>query len=98
MTAAIIYTAAAFLFIGALPLPYAYYQFLHIAATGIFIWAAYQSSLRSNRYWPWIYGVFAIIFNPIAKFHLQQAIWALLDITAGLLLILSKQRVQSKKI
>ncbi len=94
MPVTVIYIAAAMLFIGAAPLPYGYYMLLRFVVTGVFAWAAFVSYERKNQSLPWVFGLLALLFNPIVKIHLPKEFWAFIDIGAGLLLLLTKRHVQ----
>ena len=99
MPIAVIYIVAGLLFAGAahdhLPyLPYGYYTFLRIVATGTFIWAFLISFSRKGALLPWVYLSFAIIFNPILKVALQQYYWTIAEISAGALLLLSMYKIK----
>ena len=86
--------AAGMLFGAILPLPYGYYTLLRVAATGVFLWAAYLSHTRNYRMLTWIFSIAAIIFNPIIRVHLAKELWTILDLGAGILLLLTKKRIE----
>lgn len=96
MPVAVIYIAAAMLFIGAAPLPYGYYMLLRLVATGVFIWAALIAYERKNASLPWVYGVLALLFNPLIKIHLPKELWAVVDVSSGVLLLATKSVIQKK--
>ncbi|MBZ0072929.1 MAG: hypothetical protein K8I04_14530 [Gammaproteobacteria bacterium] len=97
MPAAVIYIAVTMLFIGAAPMPYGYYMLLRFVATGVFAWAALISYERKNQSLPWVFGVLALLFNPILIIHLPKEFWAFIDIGAGVLLLLTKRHVQQSE-
>lgn len=92
----VIYIAVTMLFIGAAPLPYGYYMLLRLIATGVFAWAAFVSYERKNQWLPWIFGLLAVLFNPIVKIHLPKELWVVVDIGAGVLLLASKRHIQPR--
>lgn len=94
MPIAVIYIAAALLFIGAMPLPYGYYMLLRIIATGIFVWAALVAHERKHDALPWVYGVLAVLFNPLIKVHLPKELWTAVDIGSGILLLTTKSTIR----
>lgn len=94
MPPTVIYSGVAMLFIGAAPLPYGYYLLLRLVATGVFIWAAIVAHERNNESLPWIFGVLAILFNPVIQIHLPKEFWAAIDIAAGVLLLATKRSIQ----
>lgn len=96
MPVAVIYIAASMLFIGAAPLPYGYYMLLRLVATGVFIWAAFIAYERKSEALPWVYGVLALLFNPLIKIHLPKEFWAVVDIGSGILLLSTKSTIQQR--
>ncbi len=98
MPIAVIYIAAAMLFVGAAPLPYGYYMFLRIVATGVFVWAAFVTYERGDKSLPWVYGILAILFNPLIKVHLPKELWAVVDVGVGIFLLVTSSKIRAKKI
>ena len=96
MPVSVIYIAAAMLFVGAAPLPYGYYMLLRLVATGVFIWAAIVAYDRKSEILPWVYGVLAVVFNPLIKVHLPKELWAVVDVGSGVLLLATKSVIQKK--
>lgn len=94
MPITVIYIASAMLFVGAAPLPYGYYTLLRLVATGVFVWAAFIVYERNHKSLPWVYGVLALLFNPLIKIHLPKELWAVLDIGSGILLVATKSTIQ----
>ncbi|MDD2468113.1 MAG: hypothetical protein PHI97_29395 [Desulfobulbus sp.] len=94
MPIAVIYITALMLLIGAAPLPYGYYMLLRLVATGVFLWAAFASYERKNQSLPWVFGLLALLFNPVVKIHLPKEVWVGIDICAGLLLLITKEHFQ----
>lgn len=63
--------------------PYAYYQILRWAvclAGAYTAWKAYESG---NHGWAWIFGLIAVIFNPIAPIFLERDTWQTIDLVAA---------------
>lgn len=96
MPVAVIYITASMLFIGAAPLPYGFYMLLRLVATGVFIWAACVAYERKSEALPWVYGVLALLFNPLIKIHLPKELWAIVDIGSGVLLLATKSTIQQR--
>lgn len=94
MPIAVIYIASGMLFLGAAPLPYGYYMLLRIVATAVFIWAAIVAHEKYDTVIPWIFGVCAILFNPIIKIHLPKELWTVIDIGAGILLLALQSKIK----
>ncbi len=94
MPIAVIYITTVLLFVGAAPLPYGYYMLLRLIVTGVFIWTAFIAYERKHESLPWVYGVLAILFNPLIKIHLPKEFWAVVDIGSGILLLSTKSIIQ----
>ena len=95
MPTAVIYICVVMLFLGAAPLPYGYYMLLRLVACGVFTFAAFVSFDRKYKTLPWVYGLLALLFNPIIKVHLPKEAWVFVDIAAGLLLLATAKAVKS---
>lgn len=88
----LVYVAAALLALGAAPLLYGYYTLLRLVACGVFGFAAYLAFVKGARLLPYVYGLLAVLFNPIIKIHLPKEVWAVIDTaSAALLLVTAKQ-------
>lgn len=98
MPIAVIYIAAAMLFVGAAPLPYGYYMLLRVVASGVFVWAAFVAYERGDKSLPWVYGVIAVLFNPFLKVHLPKELWAVVDVGAGIFLLATSAKIRTRKI
>ncbi|CAM3297178.1 DUF6804 family protein [Shewanella pealeana] len=96
MPVAVIYIASVLLFLGVAPLPYGYYMLLRLVATVVFVWAALVAHQRKNEVLPWVFGLCAIVFNPIIKIHLPKELWAVIDITAGMLLLAVQKQIKEQ--
>jgi hypothetical protein len=94
MPIAVIYIASGMLFLGAAPLPYGYYMLLRIVATAVFVWATIVVHEKHDTVLPWVFGVCAILFNPIIKIHLPKELWAVIDIGAGILLLAVQSKIK----
>ena len=83
---------------GAFPLPYGYYMLLRVVACGVFAWAAFITYEKNEEVLPWIFGILAILFNPIFKIHLPKELWAVVDVCSGILLLtVSKKLLGNEK-
>ncbi len=94
MPKTLIYIAAGFLFVGVLPLPYGYYMLLRFIACALFAWAAYIAFEKNGNVLPWVFVVLAIVFNPIIKIHFPKEMWAIIDFSSGLFLVLVSGKIQ----
>ena len=68
--------------------PYGYYQILRWVVAGIAGYSAYLAYENKNRLWTWIFGIVAILFNPIAPIYLDRETWSVINIiVAGIFFI-----------
>jgi hypothetical protein len=80
---------AILLFICLAKMPYGYYQFVRFAALIGFGILAYQSYIQNKQIEMIIYGCLALLFQPFFKIALGKDIWNIVDVVAGIGLILS---------
>lgn len=92
---AVIYICAAMLFFGAAPVPYGYYTLLRLIVCGVFAFAAFVAHERKNQVLPWVYGLIAVLFNPIVKIYLPKEAWVFVDMGAGVLLLVTAKMVKA---
>jgi hypothetical protein len=73
-----------------LPIPYfAYYQLMNWVVVGASILLAWDYFKQKKELLMWLFIAVAVVFNPIAPFHLRIDIWQLLDIAVIGLFLLS---------
>lgn len=84
--------------------PYGYYQILRWIVCGVAGYSAYLEYQKIHYPWTWVFGIIAVLFNPLSTIHLNKDIWVVLNIiTAGTLIIsiiypYMKKRTQSSDI
>ena len=93
MPRVVIFIATGMLFIGVLPLPYGYYMLLRFVACGVFAWAAFITYEKNEEVLPWVFGILAVVFNPLIKIHFPKELWAVIDFCAGLFLLLISKKL-----
>jgi hypothetical protein len=86
--------AATLLILGAAPMPYGYYTLLRLVGTGVFAVAMSIAYKQKKNTLSWLYGFAMLLFNPFFRVHFPKPIWAILDVLAGVLLLVT-QRVLS---
>jgi len=69
--------------------PYGYYQLLRWVITFIGVYAAYITYNNKQNNWAWIFGIIAVLFNPIIPFYLSKGTWKLFDLVAATLFLVS---------
>jgi hypothetical protein len=77
--------------------PYDYYTLLRWIACGVCAYTAFQAAEIKKTGWLWVFVIAAIVLNPIAPLHLKRDTWALIDIAAGVLLLLSIAFIDIRK-
>jgi uncharacterized membrane protein HdeD (DUF308 family) len=75
---------ACFLLLGVLTLPYGYYRFLRWVVTLGGIFSAVSSFQKNAVGWAFSFGIIAILFNPIAPFHMEKSTWVVFDILTAI--------------
>ena len=74
---------AVLLLIALIPLPYAYYQLLRIVVTiaaSIYAFYFYTDNQMPKVI---IFGIIAIIWNPIFPIYMDKSVWMILDIVGA---------------
>ena len=89
----ITYIMAGLLFLGAAPLPYGFYTLLRLLACGFFISAAVLTHQKNNKVLPWVFGLMALLFNPIIKIHFPKELWAAIDIASAIFILAIKSKI-----
>ena len=69
--------------------PYGYYQVLRWAILAIGAYSAYLTYKVGNKSWPWIFGIVAILFNPVITFTFQRDTWQIIDVIVAIIFIVS---------
>ena len=96
MPAPVVYVTSVMLLVAAAPLPYGYYTLLRLVATIVFVWAAYVAYQRKKNGLPYAYGILALLFNPIIPIYLDKTLWAIMDIAAGILLLVTLRHIKQQ--
>ena len=69
--------------------PYDYYTLLRFVVCGATAYGTYLAVRFRKIAWAWIFGVVAVLFNPIFPIHLERSTWAIIDVVIAVLLTLS---------
>jgi hypothetical protein len=59
--------------------PYSFYTLLRWICCAAFAYSAFTASEKNRVAWVWIFGVLAVLFNPIVPVHLQRDTWQIVD-------------------
>lgn len=69
--------------------PYSYFQILRWVVCAM---ASYNCYIlyngKGHKVWPWIFGIVAVLFNPIIPFYFSKSTWQLLDLIGGIIFVI----------
>ena len=68
---------------------YAYYTVLRWVVFGVSAFAAFQATKSDSSGWVWTLTIVALAFNPVIPVHLKRSTWVFIDLTVGVLLLVS---------
>jgi len=77
--------AAVMLLIATAELPYGYYTFLRWVICGISIFIACSAYGWGGIWASWLFGLIALLFNPLIPIHLTREIWQPIDTVCAVL-------------
>jgi hypothetical protein len=79
--------AIVFLFLALFTFPIDFYKIVRIVVTSAAIISAYFDYKKNNCVTPlvFIYGIIALIFNPIFLFYLGKTLWKIMDLVTLLI-------------
>jgi hypothetical protein len=75
-------------------LPYGYYQLLRIVVTGFAIWVAFYSYGKARPAWAVVFGLIAILYNPLFKISMSRDVHAVENVITALLVLFETLRVR----
>ena len=72
--------------IGFLPMPYGFYNLSRIVVCGCSLYYAYQFFQNKDNTFVWIFGFFAVLYNPIIPVYLyEKEIWMVVNIITAII-------------
>lgn len=76
-----------------------YYKFLRWAGCATAIYSAFISYIKSKKmnFGVWLFGLIAILFNPIIPFYLGRNTWQKADIIVAVIFIISAFIIKEEK-
>lgn len=77
--------------------PYDYYTLLRWITCGVSAYMAWYSAELAKDGWVWIFGITALLFNPLIPVHLSRDTWAVIDLAAAALMVVSLFTVRTPK-
>jgi len=69
--------------------PYGYFTLLRWVVCATAVYTAYVSTTVNRTPWAWVFGLIALLFNPLIPARIDRATWAYLDVAIGILFLLS---------
>ena len=84
--------SAVMLLVALLPLPYGYYALLRLVVCGTSAYGAHIFLKQDRTKWTVGLGLLGILFNPIIPIHLDRATWAVIDLVAAAVIVVSGRR------
>jgi len=82
-------TLALLFFLCLAKMPYGFYEFIRFSALIGFVYLAYKSYQAGNKGLSFVYAALAILFQPVFKIYLGRTIWNIVDVIAGIFLIIT---------
>lgn len=70
-------------------LTYGFFTFLRWVVFLSSVYVVYLSVKTKQEVWIFVFGLLAILFNPIAIIHLSRNTWQVLDVLTGLFFLVS---------
>jgi uncharacterized membrane protein YccC len=81
--------ASTMLFLALAPWPYGYYQLLRFVVCGVSAYVAFMAYTGQKTWATYLFGLFAVLFNPLIPIHLSRELWRPIDVICATLLIFS---------
>lgn len=79
---------AALMLFGALGYwPYGYYQLLRFVVCGVGAYTAFVAYEWQKLWATWLFGLIAVLFNPLIPMHLPREVWQMIDVTCAFLFV-----------
>jgi hypothetical protein len=76
---------------------YDYFTLLRWISCGVCAFTAFQAAEVKKFGWLWIFAISAIILNPVAPLRLKRETWNIVDIAAGVLLLVAIVMIDIRK-
>ena len=84
--------------IGALSMPYGYYTLSRLIVCGCSLYFAHRLYSENQSPFVWIFGFFAVLYNPIIPIHLyQKEIWMVVNFLTAIVFFLKRNDALKEK-
>jgi len=68
--------------------PYSFYLLLRWICCAVFAYSAFTAHEKNRAPWAWVFGVMAVLYNPIFRVRLDRSTWVALNwITIAVIVI-----------
>src|SRR5271165_5275592 len=67
--------------------PYGFYTFLRLFVCGTSVCLAFVAYTAKDKFWLWLMGGLAVLFNPLVPIHLPRSAWQFFDALSAMLLL-----------
>lgn len=78
-------------------LPYEYFKILRWVVCGVCAYRAYLAYSMRKNIWMWTFVSFAVLFNPVIPIFLDRELWADIDITLSIVILVSFWKLRAPK-
>lgn len=85
------------LLVALMPNPYGYYILLRWVICGICAYYVFEALKTRKHPWAWVFGIGAIIYNPIFPLHLGRSVWSVVNIASVVVVIASFSAMRQKR-
>ena len=80
--------------IGLFPMPYGYYFLLRLVVFVCAVYFAFQLNSRSDSTLVWVFGFFALLYNPFIPIYLgSKSIWVVVNLITVGIFIANKDKI-----
>jgi hypothetical protein len=69
--------------------PYGYYTLLRWVVCGTSLFIAYTAYGLNRKFWMWLIGLVAILFNPLIPVYLDKETWVVIDVVVAVVIFTS---------
>jgi hypothetical protein len=67
--------------------PYGYYQLLRFIVCGVSLYVAYMAYIWKKQWATCLFGIIAVLFNPLIPIHLSRELWQPIDLFCAVLFL-----------
>jgi arginine exporter protein ArgO len=79
--------AAGLLFWALADHPYGYFILLRFVVCAVGAYCAFAAYAAKEEQWAWVFGLLAVLFNPIIPVHMNRQVWSVVDVVVGAIML-----------